>query len=669
MSELPQKIEILLVDDRREDLTALSSVLAGHGYELVTATSGADGLRRALEHDFAVIVLDVMMPGIDGFEVARLLRRRPRSAHTPIIFLTGAGTDTGALYRAYSVGAVDYLMKPVDSDVFRAKVAIFADLFRMDQRIRHQAEALLKTERRMRELEVAQLKLANERRYRNLADAIPQIVWITAPDGAVTYFNHRWSAYTGMGDTATRSWLDAVHPDERGEVARRWADALVDGGTFDVECRLRGADGTYRWHLCRALPERGAAGEIVAWLGTHTDFDELQRARVETEAARARAELLAKASVVLAATLDVGEATARLGRLVVDRIADACVVEVDGDDDTDPTCAIAARDPARRAALEEAWRAGTLGDELGGMRPQLARGRDGAPLGSAMIVPIVVGEAVLGRIVCFAGAQPRYELDDLGMAEDLGRRAGAAIENARQYARAERAVRARDEFLSVASHELRTPLSALMLQLGGLERAVERAGDDRLGKKTTAALRHTNRLAKLVERLLDVSRLATRRLTLDVEDCDVGELVQEVADRFGDEARQAGCAITTRVRRGIHRTCDRLRVEQVLTNLIANALRYGAGQPIEVGIDVDAHDLVLVTVRDHGIGIAAEDLPRIFDCFERAAPKLHYGGLGLGLYIAREIAQAHGGWIRADSRLGEGATFTFALPGLGAAVG
>jgi signal transduction histidine kinase len=222
-------------------------------------------------------------------------------------------------------------------------------------------------------------------------------------------------------------------------------------------------------------------------------------------------------------------------------------------------------------------------------------------------------------------------------------------------------VRARDEFLSIASHELRTPLSALMLQLGGLERTLHNPGDERTAKKTSAALRHTYRLAKLVDSLLDVSRLAQGRLTLNVEDCDLGDLVHEVAERLAEEARHAGCAFTLEALPGVRGPWDRLRVEQVVTNLLGNALKYGAGHPIEIA--VAAHDgVATMTVRDHGIGIAADDLRRIFGRFERAAPARHYGGLGLGLYIAREIVTAHGGTIRASSSPGDGAVFTVELP-------
>ena len=689
MSEPRDRVPILLVDDRLEDLLALTSILDEPGYELVTARSGGDALRCALAQDFAVIVLDVVMPEVDGFEVATLLRRRARSQHTPIIFLTGADADARSIYRGYSVGAVDYLVKPIAADVLRAKVATFVDLFRKDGRIQSQAEALVAAERRTRELELAEAERRGERRYRNLADAIPEIVWTCDPSGAVTHVNRRFYAYTGLGaGILPATWLDQVHPAERDACGVRWAEALRAGTMLEVECRLRAVDGVYRVHLCRAVPERGPGGEIVGWIGTHTDLDDLVRARAQTEAARRRTELVAEASLVLGTSLDLTVALARVADSIVSEVADACLIDaVDAADPADAAdddarwrepLVAGHRDPARIGELEQAWRRRD-GDAARGRagRAELLRVLDAEALGAlvgdpdrrdrlrgfgfraAMTVPIVAGGRTLGAITCFAATR-RWDMDDLGMLEDLGRRAGAATLNALLYARAERAVRARDEFLSVASHELRTPLSALMLQLGGLERLLAGA-DESIGRKVGASLRHTERLARLIDSLLDVSRLATGRLSLSLEDCDLGELVEEVVDRMSEGAQRAGCALSVRAPRGVRGQWDRLRIDQVVTNLVTNAVKYGAGHPIEIDVGGD-REAAVVTVRDHGIGLAADDIARIFDRFERAAPARHYGGLGLGLFIAREILRAHGGEIVAARAPGEGAVFTVRLP-------
>src|SRR5215468_10727235 len=143
-------VEILIVDDRPEDLLAIESILTSNDYQLVTAMTGADALRRVLERNFAVILIDIKMPGMDGFELATIIKQRERSRYTPIVFLTSGGPDI--VYRSYAAGAVDYLIKPLDPEVLRAKVAIFVDMYRKDLRIREQADALRAAERREREL-------------------------------------------------------------------------------------------------------------------------------------------------------------------------------------------------------------------------------------------------------------------------------------------------------------------------------------------------------------------------------------------------------------------------------------------------------------------------------------------------------------------------------------
>ena len=274
-------VDILLVDDRPENLLAIEAVLGSEPYRLVRATSGHEALRQILETDFAAILIDVLMPGMDGFEVAEIIKQRERSRHTPIIFLTAGGCSMDFIYRAYSVGAVDYLTKPIDPDVLRAKVRVFVDLFRKDRCIREQAEAL------------------NEQRYRNLADAIPQIVWTASPGGAMTYFNRRWQEYTGQSADAARGhgWVEAIAAEDAERCAAGWYDGIARREVFELEARVRRRDEAVRWHLCRAVPEYGDGGRLVAWLGTFTDCDDLKRAWETSErAVHARDEFLSIAS-------------------------------------------------------------------------------------------------------------------------------------------------------------------------------------------------------------------------------------------------------------------------------------------------------------------------------------------------------------------------------------
>lgn len=502
-----EPVKLLLVDDREEDLEVLQMMLADPGYQLVPVRSGTEALKRVLTDDFAVILLDVMLPGLDGFEVARLVQQRERSRNTPILFLTAMGSEMNYIYRAYSAGAVDYLLKPIEPDVVRAKVAVFANLFRQDRRIRRQGEALREAERREKERALAELKRGAEARYRNLADAVPAIVWTAAPDGGLTYANRAWHIFTGRddGETVGAAWLDAVHPDERRALETTWTQAVRRRETFAMEVRLGKTDGTWRAHIIHAIPERADDGSVVGWLGTMTDVEDLRQA-----------------------------------------------------------------------------------------------------------------------------------------------------------------ISARDQFLAVASHELRTPLATLGLVTEALRQMISvpelAAGlRDRLDAKLVVAERQHQRLDRLVGALLDVTRIAGGRPLLEREQCDAVAVVREATDRLAEHAARCGTSIQLDAAADAVGWFDPLRLDQVVTNLVSNAIRFADEKPVEVSIQADAAR-VRIAVRDRGRGIEPEQLGRLFGRFERIDSRDHQGGLGLGLYISRHIARAHGGDIEVASKPGEGATFVVELP-------
>lgn len=226
-------------------------------------------------------------------------------------------------------------------------------------------------------------------------------------------------------------------------------------------------------------------------------------------------------------------------------------------------------------------------------------------------------------------------------------------------ARAQEAVRLRDEFLSLASHELKTPLTVLQLQLDALRAQV--ATDDRA---TLAKLERTHRaslrLTEMVDALLDVSRIATGQFTLQLEPVDLGEIVTAVVGRLRDTATNAGCELSLATEHVVG-CWDRARIDQVVSNLVANAVRYAAGSPITLRV-VRQVDDALIEVHDHGPGLPAGQLARIFERFERGASMRHFGGLGLGLYVVRQIIEAHGGQVTAENGAGGGACFTVRLP-------
>jgi PAS domain S-box-containing protein len=229
-----------------------------------------------------------------------------------------------------------------------------------------------------------------------------------------------------------------------------------------------------------------------------------------------------------------------------------------------------------------------------------------------------------------------------------------------RLAQAQEAIRLRDEFLSIASHELKTPLTALQLQLHGARDSAARL-DPKIAQRIERAARVGERLAQLIEALLDVSRISSGHLRLNLDSCDLAEPVREVVERLAEAATQARCALSMTASSAIPGRWDRLRIEQVVMNLVSNSIKYAAGQPIHVSA-VCQGDMAVLEVRDHGPGIPEGQLSRIFERFERAASTRHYGGMGLGLYVARQIAEAHGGTIAAANAPGGGVCFTVRLP-------
>ncbi len=239
-------------------------------------------------------------------------------------------------------------------------------------------------------------------------------------------------------------------------------------------------------------------------------------------------------------------------------------------------------------------------------------------------------------------------------------------------AEAEKAVEIRDDFIAVASHELRTPLTPLKLNLELLSRRLEKCALPEEAKNllriVAASLSQVDRMTALVEDLLDVSRISAGRMHLEKTPTNLSQVIQTVRSRILTELQRANCALTLKLEPGIIGKWDASRIEQVLTNLLTNALKYGKGKPIEIESRISRSfsnsnlSVCELSVRDHGIGIAPDDQLRIFERFERAVSTKMFGGIGLGLYITREIVTAHGGSIRIESAPGQGSRFIVELP-------
>ncbi len=231
---------------------------------------------------------------------------------------------------------------------------------------------------------------------------------------------------------------------------------------------------------------------------------------------------------------------------------------------------------------------------------------------------------------------------------------------------AQKAVNARDEFLSIASHELKTPLTTLALQTQLLNRLIEQGRLNTLSKEKQQDMlrisrQHLERLSLLIDSLLDVSRIGAGKLSLNKVDINLYDLIKDILDHFQMEFKEKGCPVELTGDTKVVGHWDKLRLEQIIVNLISNAIKFGAGKPITVTVSAE-NGKAKFTVQDQGIGISKDNQSRIFERFERAVSVNSFGGLGLGLYIVKELVETHGGHISVESELGEGAAFTVELP-------
>lgn len=253
------------------------------------------------------------------------------------------------------------------------------------------------------------------------------------------------------------------------------------------------------------------------------------------------------------------------------------------------------------------------------------------------------------------------------MSEDEVSRLHGEVERLRaEVQRLEEAVARRDRFVSSVGHELRNPLAPVFLQAQYLlevaESSPEEITPEWLVPKLQKFVQRFRKLMGGLNRILDVSRLSTGRYELEVEEVDLATAVREVCEELEPEVTAAKIALAIDAPAPVIGKWDRLRVEQIVMNLVSNAIRYGAGRPVEVEVRADSADVARIAVADHGVGIAEQDRERIFDRFERAASRRSGAGFGVGLWLVKELAAAMGGRVDLESRVGEGSTFTVRLP-------
>nr|WP_233278130.1 ATP-binding protein [Myxococcus stipitatus] len=658
------------------------------------------------------------------YGIAMLLQMelRPLMSTSPFLFFYGAvmvagwwgGWGPALLVTALSLVSVDHHFLPPrltlqmrSADILALGIfgllAIFITKLNVTlNRALEERATLLDREHRAR----AASEAARSRLHTIFMQAPAQIFFLRGATQAFDFSNARNSTLLKNRDLLGQSFEEGLvkvaDQDARGVLDRVYATGEPFVGNA-IPLRFLQADGMEKetFHNLVYQPTRDAQGQVDGIAGFGFDVTDLVHARQRAEAlatelrqAEFRTRVLAEVSTVLASSLDYEMTMRNLAKLVVPALADWCFVDLAQPDGNFRRLEVAHARPEDAPTAAEVLNfqlmpegnprhpptAALLRGEailLEEMTPahikrsahneNHARVMLATGLRSFIAVPLVVRGHTLGVFSFFTSfSNRRYTQADLAFGLELAYRAALSMENARLYREAQEAIRLRDEFLSIASHELKTPLTPLSLKLQALARELERHPDTIpysvvKGYVDTGA-RQVKKLAELVGDLLDVSRIAAGRLALELEDVDLGALIREVASRYEPHAARAGSTLQVEGGEGgLVGRWDRLRLEQVVTNLIDNAVKYGAGKPILLSLE-QAPSRARLRVRDQGIGIAPEHLPRLFGRFERAVSERHYGGLGLGLYITRTLVEAMGGRVRVESEQGRGSTFTVDLP-------
>lgn len=663
-------VSILLVDDQHANLLVLEAVLEELGQHLVRASSGTEALELLGKQDFAVILLDVQMHGLDGFETARHIRAQERTRHTPIIFLTAYESPDFPVARAYALGAVDYLVKPIVPDILRAKVAVFVELYRLREAERQARRDHLAVELACARVfaESAGVEEASARLLRAVGEGLGWErgeFWETTTADGTLRRTASWQSPTSHHTAPGSGRPESPQPSE-GLPGQVWAksepvlvrDLRADGGIPGITDNSQG-----EFRSAVSVPVRVTSEPLGVLVFRSREVRELDADALQLLSAigsqfgqfarRKYAELELRRSQQEMRDF-VENATVGLHWVGADGTilwANRAELDLLGYSREEYVGRNIAEFHADLPVIADILTRLTNKEELHSYEARL-RCKDGS------IRHVLISSNVLwedGRF-CHTRCFTRDISDRKRLEEDLHRRADELAEAGRR----------KDEFLAMLAHELRNPLAPV---LNGLQIMKVPAIDPQVVERARGMIeRQVFHLTRLVDDLLDVSRIARGIVQVRRQRLDLADLVRAAAEDHRPLIEKANLHLALELPAAdVWVDGDPARLTQVMHNLLDNAVKFrNGGDRVTVRLTVEeSRRRAVVEVQDEGIGISPDLFPRLFDPFSQGDTSLDRsrGGLGLGLSLVKGLVELHGGEVRASSGgPGEGASFIVELP-------
>jgi len=633
---------ILVADDNDDMRGYVARLLRKQGYAVTAVRDGVAALVAVRQRRPDLVLTDIMMPGLDGIGLLRALREDRTTSTIPVILLSARAGEEERI-QGLRHNADGYLTKPFGARDLLAHVGACLEI----SRLRSQ-EA--------------------DREFRSLAETMPQMVWATRPDGWNIYHNQRWVEYTGLTveESYGHAWISVLHPQDRPYAWEAWQRATQNNDSYSIECRMRRADGVYRWWLIRGVPLLNEQGRIQKWYGTCTDIQDLKEAEIAIRESEARLHFALEISNTGAWEVDL-ETHAAYRSIEHARIFGYTDTESAWSADKFLEHVLEADRPKVAAIMREAFAKGgekqfecRIRRTDGEIRWIIVAGRYRVTRtdGKSQVAVGVVQDITESKRAQDELKQHRDQLEMLVASRT------AALERA--MALADAANQAKSAFLANMSHEIRTPMNAVLGFCYLLEQR-------RLDGESMALVRkvqnagHT--LLALINDILDFSKIEAGRLEIERAPFRLTELLDNLASIMTAAADNKDLELVITPPAEIDALVgDVLRLQQILINLLSNAIKFTERGEVELRISVESADRqqckLRFGVRDTGIGISSAQQSLIFSAFGQADSSIsrRFGGTGLGLSISMQLVELMGGRLQVSSEVGQGSEFWFVLP-------